>query len=369
MIYFLVVKKLLFSINRIWLLIAIISFGMFYFNSSSLLKPYNADEISKAYSLSQYVLGDKSPQKISDGTLYEYAASAYFRGEDPTTINFEHPPLGKYIYGLSLWLTGKIQLVNIFFFAGSLVLFVTLLRQFKVPEYLQVVGVTYLAVFSSLGHHLSATLLDLQTLFWSLFFFVVLFYKKESWKKYFGIGIILGAFVATKYFFPIIFLYLGLFFIWAVAKKTLLKSVLSVVVMGIIYLLSYTAYFLNGHTPIDFIKFEWFRFRWWTGNRTIPKFIILQTLFLGKFPMWWEDSGKYMKDGDWNISWPILFVAHLVSLIWQKLSLMKVIILLFSFGLLFIFMFGSAVYGRYILQLIPFWLLLLGSGKYVSKKI
>jgi predicted negative regulator of RcsB-dependent stress response len=62
----------------------------------------NKAEVGRAYGESQYVLGDKSNQKIDDGTLYTYAAEAYFKGEDPTTINFEHPPLGKYVFGLSL---------------------------------------------------------------------------------------------------------------------------------------------------------------------------------------------------------------------------------------------------------------------------
>lgn len=345
--------------------IIVLSLVYVLLNASQLFVPYDAEKIGTAYSQSQYVLGDNAIEKIDDGTVYQYAAQAYVQGEDPTTINFEHPPLAKYLYGVSWLLTGSMLPLNIVFFAGVLLLTAQLFNQFSVPKWLQVLGLVYLAVFSSLDHHLTQYLLDLQTLFWSLAFFVVLFLKTESWKKYAGVGVVLGAFIATKYFFPIAFLYLGLLGIWALKKQSVLKAVLSVGIAGSIYLLSYAAYFISGHSPIDFIKFEWYRFKWWTGNRTIPKFIILDTLFTGSFPMWWSDAAQKMKDGDWNISWPIIFVAHLISLFFQKYSLEKVIIVLFSTGLFAIFMFGSAVYGRYLLQLIPFWLLLIGSNRYV----
>jgi hypothetical protein len=83
--------------------------------------------------------------------------------------------------------------------------------------------------------------------------------------------------------------------------------------------------------------------------------------------MWWSDAKSYMADGDWNITWPILFVAHGLSAFWQRHKLETLIIWLFSTGLMVIFMVGSAVYGRYFFQLFPFWLLTIGSMHYAQK--
>lgn len=229
---------------------------------------------------------------------------------------------------------------------------------------------TYLALGSSLEKHLPMALLDTQILIWSLSFFVVLFSQKESWLKYVLLGTTLGGLLATKYFFPIFFLYLGLASIWSFSKKTYIKFMVSLLISLSIYFGSYYEFFSHGHSLIDFIKFEWYRFKWWTGNRTIPKFIILQTILLGKFPMWWEKTQQYQFDGDWNLSWPILFIGHLIALVKQRLNLKSLIVLLYALGLLGVYLFGSAVYGRYLLQLIPFWIIIIGwAGQNVAKKI
>ncbi|MCC6711216.1 MAG: hypothetical protein IT416_02575 [Candidatus Pacebacteria bacterium] len=327
---------------------------------------FDQTSVADLYSQSQYILGDSAINKIDDATLYQYAGVAYLRGEDPTTINFEHPPLGKYFFGLSTVITGNPLIINLLFFYGILLLLVLLMNKFSVSTPLQYLFITYFAIFSSLKNHLFTSLLDLQTLFLSLLYFVLLFSNKESWAKYLAIGLTLGLFISTKYFFPIIFLYLLTLFIWSFKKKTLIKASVASLLMLVIYLLGYVVFFTN-HNLVDFIKFEWYRFKWWTGNRTIPKFIILNTLFTGQYPAWWEKSGTMMRDGDWNISWPVLFVSYLISLFKQKYDLKKTIVLIFSLALMIIFLFGSAVYGRYLLQLIPFWLISLAGIKYAKK--
>jgi predicted membrane-bound dolichyl-phosphate-mannose-protein mannosyltransferase len=312
---------------------------------------------SKAYSQSQYVLGDQAVEKIDDSTLYQFAAEAYFKGEDPATINFEHPPLGKYFFGLSLWLFDRALVINVLLYVGCLVLFANLMMRLKLKTGFIFLAVAYLAFGSSLDRHLRTALLDLQILFWSLGFFNVLFWNKESWLKYGLVGLTLGLLISTKYFFPIFFLYLGLVGIWTYWHKAWLKGIFAIIVAAVIYFLIYLQFFLHGHSIIDFIRFEWYRFKWWTGNRTIPKFILLQTLFLGKFPMWWETTKKYQFDSDWNLSWPILFVTYLVALVKQKFSIEQIVVGAYAIGLMTIYLFGSAVYGRYLLQLMPFWLI------------
>jgi hypothetical protein len=194
-----------------------------------------------------------------------------------------------------------------------LILFAGLLKQLKFSAGFTLFAIIYLALGSSLDKHLRVALLDNQILIWSLSFFLVLFHKNESWLKYVLVGLVLGGLISTKYFFPISLLYLSLLGVWAIYHKTWLKILLTVFVAGSTYLASYLAYFSQPHSLIEFVKFEWFRFRWWTGNRTIPKFILLQTILLGKFPMWWETGKKYQLDGDWNLSWPILFIGHLLA--------------------------------------------------------
>ncbi|MFH2118332.1 MAG: hypothetical protein ABII10_01200, partial [Candidatus Paceibacterota bacterium] len=321
-------KKLLSnSIFQLSIFIVFVTLLAAWPHRTEIFTPTDRAATGKAYSQSQYVLGDEAIEKIDDGTLYQYAADAYFQGEDPTAINFEHPPLGKYVFGLSLQLFNRVLIINILLFALCLTLFATLLKTLKFSFFSILLAVGFLALGSGLGSHLRTVLLDLQILLWSLAFFNVLFLSKESWRKYSLIGLVLGLLMATKYFFPIIFLFVGLLGIWVWQKRTWKKAVFSLAIILLVYLASYAAFFIHQHSLMDFIRFEWFRFRWWTGNRTIPQFIILQTLFLGKYRAWWEPTRQYLPSGDWNLSWPILFVAYLISLIKQKLSLKTNIII------------------------------------------
>jgi len=76
----------------------------------------------RQYSRSQYVRGEAARNKIDDATLYTYAGYTYIKGEDPTNINFEHPPLAKYWIGFSYLLTGNPALLNLVLFAAALVM-------------------------------------------------------------------------------------------------------------------------------------------------------------------------------------------------------------------------------------------------------
>jgi predicted membrane-bound dolichyl-phosphate-mannose-protein mannosyltransferase len=334
-------------------------FGVWRYGGE-IFAPADRMAVSQAYSQSQYVLGEQAPAKIDDNTLYQYAADAYWRGEDPTTINFEHPPLGKYIFGLSLRLFDRVLVINVLFYVGCLALFARLAKQLKLSGSLTFLAVGYLALGSGLLGHLRTALFDLQILFWSLAFFNALFIPKETWQKHLLIGFVLGILIATKYFFPLLFLFLALWGLWAWRRHAIVKAVAGLLVTGLVYLASYAAFFLHQHSLLDFFRFEWFRFRWWTGDRTIPKLIILETLLRGKYHAWWLPNYQVLPSGDWNISWPLIFIFYLISLAKQKLNLQQAIIILYTLGLMAIYLFGSAVYGRYLLQLIPFWLIIIG---------
>ena len=81
---------------------------------------------------------------VSDATLYTYVGNEYMKGSNPTLLNPEHPPLGKYLIGLSikvfrnenviLPIFGFIALVTVFtivllstnsYLASSIVIFLT----------------------------------------------------------------------------------------------------------------------------------------------------------------------------------------------------------------------------------------------------
>ncbi|MFH1959362.1 MAG: hypothetical protein ABIJ22_03490 [Patescibacteria group bacterium] len=126
--------------------------------------------------------------------------------------------------------------------------------------------------------------------------------------------------------------------------------------MPTIYLAQYTMFFVHDHSLVDLIKFEKYRFAWWTGDRTMPKFLIFQNLFTGQYPAWWEDN-LMMKNKEWNISIPLIFITYLISFfLGEKKNIIKIILFLYSLTVLVLYGLGSAVYLRYLTQIMPFWI-------------
>src|SRR3990167_9345765 len=98
--------------------------NFWHINLERLKRPFDPDYFSGLYSTSQYVLGEKSKGGIGDDGLYAFAGYYYFfQAGDVSSVNFEHPPLGKYLIGLSIFLFNNEIAIGIIYFL--LLLFVT----------------------------------------------------------------------------------------------------------------------------------------------------------------------------------------------------------------------------------------------------
>jgi membrane-anchored protein YejM (alkaline phosphatase superfamily) len=69
-----------------------------------------------------------------------------------------------------------------------------------------------------------------------------------------------------------------------------------------------------------------------------------------------------MKNKEWNLFVPVLFVSYLGSFIFVKRERIKTILFAYSLAVLLLYGVGSAVYLRYLTQLMPFWIVLILSG-------
>jgi hypothetical protein len=345
------------------ILIALLFSWAVWQNRSKLLQTINAQEVGQLYSASQYVLGEASENWVGDDVVYQFAALEYAQGKNPTLVNFEHPPLGKYFFGLSWLLFNNTLIINLFLYLLLLYAFYRLAKL--------IIGQTAMANLALLSFgslrlvraHLGETLLDLQMLLWTVLFFVFLFKRfSRPVLKYVCLGISLGFLIATKYFFPLIGLYaLALLFYWFKKDRQLPHLVIAGLTAVGIYLLSYIAYFAAGHNLVDWLKFELYRFHWWTGNRDFPRLLILHSIYLGKFKAWWAEN-TYEYAAYWSFLWPLFCSLHFIMapvLHWNWKR-----IILFSFSTLFLVLLaaGGANNSRYVLQLIPFWIIFTFAG-------
>ncbi|OGJ22492.1 MAG: hypothetical protein A2804_02970 [Candidatus Pacebacteria bacterium RIFCSPHIGHO2_01_FULL_46_10] len=329
--------------------------------------PTDMQAFSKAYANSQYVKGEAASQKVDDAAVYTYAASAYMRGEDPTTINFEHPPLGKYLFGVSYFLTGNILWANAAVLFFTLFLLDVLMRRIGLIPLLRAIVLLLFGLQEMIHVHMRLGLMDLMVLCASVIFFVALFSQSPKqnpkWKKWHGVGVglVLGALASLKYPVPSIGMYGAMMVWWYVRQKAYRQIVVASITAVTVYLLTYGVYFLHGHSLIDFMKFEWYRFRWWTGDRSMPKFLILQTLFMGGFPAWWDKGVRYVET-EWSALWPVACIAQFIGLPVMRKNKELQMYFVYGTGFLILFAVGAASFGRYLQQLLPFWLIIAACG-------
>jgi len=322
--------------------------------------PTNMQYYADLYANSQYVLGEASPHKIDDNEVYIYAGYTYARSDDPTLVNFEHTPLAKYLLGFSYFLTGNSILLNIPMYFFILFLFYILASRFIKNKNI-IYGLLVLFGSQKLFYfNVSQGMLDLPNLFSTLLFFVILTSKQKNILiKYSLLGISLGIFAGTRYPFPSIILLIAPLIIWAFIKKELKYLLFSFIGLAGTYFSMYIMYFKN-HSLSEWPKFEWYRFIFFAGNRSMPKFLIFQTIFLGKFKAWWSDGWQYI--ATWTILWPIAFIGSIIATYKNKFTLSNSMILIFTFGLISFYAIAAASYDRFLISIIPYWALVLGIG-------
>lgn len=322
-----------------------------------LTTPTDINEYGKNYSLSQYVLGENSPQKISDGDLYIYAGYAYLKGEDPTTINFEHPPLGKYFFGLSQLLTGNSIVINWIFYFFSLWVLFLLTKKILVLNSLRLLTVILFGTIPVVYSLSAMALLDIPLLLSMLLFFLASTWKTQKLVlKYFLAGLVLGTLASIKYPFPFIGIPVLMLVIISFLQKENRYIFLSFTTAGIVYLVQYAMFFAHGHSLLDWVAFEKYRFSWWTGERTMPKFLIFENIFTGRHEAWWE-PGTFVTTKEWTPTLPILLLLTIAAIPWMKRTRWNLLFFSYSIVTLFLFAFGSAAALRYLVIVIPFWII------------
>lgn len=321
-------------------------------------------QLNDLYSNSQYILGEAG-EKIDDETLYLYAGMVYAHGENPVEVNFEHPPLGKYLWGWSWRYFGNPYFLNPLVVLLALLMFYLLGRQLGLPDWTLIVGQALLIILLQ-PSSLLRSLLDTQLFALSLTFFVLLFSKLPPLYRSLLGGVVLGMLASIKYPLPNLLPFILVLGLLSTTMKKRYFLPLSLIVAALVYLLSYWAYFASGKNLLDWFSFEKYRLSWWLNDRAQRFYLIWQVLFLGKSHAWWQGGGWH-DDGGWSPILPITFIISLFSLfvtaaenkfrLWSccRRRSQFCLLTIYSFIFLLLYTIGSAPYARYLYLLFPIW--------------
>lgn len=331
------------------------------------LSKYNPDKTEKEYYSSQWAVKN-SKHSISDTTLYSYAGYKYIKGGNPILVNPEHPPLGKYLIGVSILLLGNERIFSLI--AG----FISLLLIYYIIQF-----TTNSKTAASIGVFLTAThdlflnqlfespQLDIfQILFFLLLFVFLLLYFSKPRSKYLVLaGLSFGTLISIKTF-PIYFVlfnsWLVLFLLFKFGRqfRPSIKILTSINLIGLfVYTLSYASYFIYAGTFRGFLGVQKYVAQFYRTSAIDGSKILGDYLGLVFFNEWrfWTEGYPLIHYSGWSITWPLLILLGIYSIVvlGKRIKDVKIktsYLALVSFILIYnIFLFVTPIYPRYLLFL------------------
>ena len=317
-----------------WLLFTglIIKLGSFiYFQKELFLKPFDPIHVGKVYSQSQYVIGNASKGGIGDDWLYAFAGYYYlFQGGDVSSVNFEHPPLGKYLIGLSILFFGNENVINVFYFAFLLFLTYKISRLLSNNSLLALLSVTVLSYDPLFLDNLPRSMLDLP---FTLFFIGgVYFFLKglENANNYYFSFIFWGMAFSTRFFPVLVIVCAYMFLIVLILQKKQIKLfIFASLIVPLIYLLSHTSFFIYHPSLIEFLRHKKWMLVWFTGTP-----VLIGNIWRVIFTGYYLDSTKVLaRESHWVPIIPLVVVLGITFFRKKMLKLKKYHNLAIIYGL------------------------------------
>ena len=323
---------------------------------------YDPDYWGERYENSQWAKGFEATELMGDADLYAYAGWRQIQGDDPTAINQEQPPVGKYLLGSSILFFGNPLWVSLILAIGCLGLVYLIGFQVTGSKTWSLVPVVLLASDRVFSENLVTYMLDLPILFFTLAFFTSFINCRLKKKNYIWPMIWLALLSGTKMYllgFGLLAVTSLLVVYWAVVEKddSWKRFFVFLPFFGLVYLIIYGAYFIHGHGLMDF-KYHHFWVRHFARVRVTgyPLGQIWRLFLTGKWLIWWpSDTAFRLIDYEkWTFLWPVSLVFAVSGFIsWLKKS-EPVLLILLVWTASFLAMHSLGVpYPRYLLPFLP----------------
>ena len=193
---------------------------------------------------------------ISDDQIYALAGWRYIHGANPSTINFEHPPLAKYFIGVSEMLFGNPLILSLIFSSLSLIFLYFIARNIIKYFPFTLIPVLMLSMDKLYMEFSSTSLLDIYLVFFSLL--SIYFLVRSRDQLIFRPLIYLSAGLAIACKWSGIFLFIAfLIYFTATKDKNEFKFLPAGILISLLtYISTYTVFFLSANTLVDFFKLQ-----------------------------------------------------------------------------------------------------------------
>lgn len=289
---------------------------------------------------------EKIEDTLGDDGLYTYAAWQYIHGKDPTLLNAEMPPLGKYLLGVFLLVFKSPALFGLATGLLCLALFYKLTLLIIKDRFWALVPVTVLSMDSLFLEQLRAPFFDLLYLLLLILAFILLIKKNYAWSLF-----VLGLFAATKSPF-VVFLAILAFaaYLFFSKRKDVSKFLILMPITLFSFMATYTQFFLLGHSIRSFLGVQKWIWNFYSGGVKVPIGGVFPMIIGGWWRTWWDGT---IRVGEWNIFWLLGFVAFIL-IIFVRGERKKVFSIWIWSLFYLIFLSNVAVWPRYLLMVLPF---------------
>ena len=312
-----------------------------------------------------------SVRTLGDDGLYLYEGYRLIRGGDPTLLNAEVPPLGKYLIGLSILVFGNGHWYGFLVNAAALITLFFLSKTLLKTALGGLLVTALVAIDPLITSQFPLTMLDsLQLLFLLLTFYLLLRFPESKFPRFressiLFAGIAFGLFSETK--FPILgppIALLAGFFLWRTTKSW--KTIaLFFSASAFAYLIPYAHYFALDHNFLDWLRVQkWIAAFYANANLTPNVGSSITTLFSG----WYQNlfTGVWVRAPEWSPVWtiitPLAAISSIVTL-WKIFKGLEKIVWLPVAGFtLFSLIFFTIIpfWTRYLVLPLPFFYLMSG---------
>lgn len=338
-------NKWIFSYEKVivWIILLVIvgNLGKYlvenYYSFTRKFDPYYYGQL---YSRSQYVLGPLSQGGIGDDGLYAFAGYYYVsNGGDVSRVNFEHPPLGKYLIGFSIYLFRNENIISLIYYACLLLFMYQIGLRLLSNKLLSLISVLFFTIDPLFLDHLIRSQLDLPfTLFLTAGMYFFLTGNKKPCFFYLS-NIFFGAAFSTRFFPFLIFIIIYLTFLVIIYQRKYLSAYLkSVFLIPIIYLITHTMFFIYHPSLMEFLRHKKWMLSWFKGAPAIVG-NIWRNIITGYYL---DSTGKLTKNMYWTPLIPTIVILALTG--WRKkYSKIKYFDILAVYGLCILFLINVTI--------------------------
>ena len=217
---------------------------------------------------------------MTDSDLYAYAGWNYVNGASPDEINFEHPPLAKYLIGLSAVFFNNPNVIGAALGVFSLLILYGFSKKLLGGSLFSLVPVYMLSLERLFIGFSSTSMLDIYLVFFLLLSLLLFSHSKDD-IGVFGGAIALGLAGACKLSALLAAPSLAIPLIMRKRKRAWIFLLQIVLVAFLVYCFAYTWFFVRGHSLSDFFELQRRMFAFQFGRRygdSYPPWLLLTLL-------------------------------------------------------------------------------------------